>query len=80
MSSFRTWWVTSDRVKVYNDMMLNGIPPKTASACDTPIDKILTFGRQKGINGTPTLFFADGQRVTGAIPADQLKKLLDDAR
>jgi len=29
---------------------------------------------------TPTLFFADGQRVTGAIPADQLKKLLDGAR
>jgi len=73
-------WCSKDRVKVYDEMMLNGNPPKTAGTCDTPIDKIVAYGRQKGINGTPTLFFADGRRVTGAIPADQLKKLLDSAR
>ena len=47
---------------------------------DTPIEKNLAYGRQKGISGTPTLFLGDGQRVTAAIPADQLKKLLDGAR
>lgn len=73
-------WCSKDRVKVWDEMMLNGNPPKTTGTCDTPIEKILAYGRQKGISGTPTLFFADGQRVTGAIPADQLKKLLDDAR
>ena len=73
-------WCSKDRVKVWDEMMLNGNPPKTAGTCDTPIEKILAYGRQKGISGTPTLFFADGQRVTGAIPADQLKKLLDGAR
>jgi len=73
-------WCSKDRVKVWDEMMLNGNPPKTAGTCDTPIEKILAFGRQKGINATPTLFFADGQRVTGAIPGDQLKKLLDGAR
>lgn len=73
-------WCSKDRVKVYNEMMLKGNPPRTAGRCDTPIDKIVAFGRQKGINGTPTLFFADGRRVTGAIPADQLKKLLDGTR
>jgi thiol:disulfide interchange protein DsbC len=73
-------WCSKDRVKVWDDMMLNGNPPKTAGTCDTPIEKILAYGRQKEINGTPTLIFADGQRVTGAIPFDQLKKLLDGAR
>ena len=73
-------WCSKDRVKAYNEMMLKGNPPETAGTCDTPIEKIVADGRQKGINGTPTLFFSDGQRVTGAISADQLKKLLDGVR
>lgn len=73
-------WCSKDREKAYSDMMINGNPPKTAGTCDTPIAKILAYGRQKGISGTPTLFFASGQRVTGAIPAAQLKKLLEGSR
>ena len=73
-------WCSKDRGKVYMDWMLNGNAPATSGNCDTPIEKILAFGRQKSISGTPTLFFADGQRVAGAVPADQLEKLLDGAR
>ena len=73
-------WCSKDRVRVWDDMMLRNSPPKTAGTCDTPIEKILAFGRQKGITGTPTMFLANGQRVTGAIPVDQLKKLIDSAR
>ena len=73
-------WCSKDRGKVYMDWMLNGNAPAASGNCDTPIEKILAFGRQKGISGTPTLFFADGQRVAGAVPADQLEKLLDAAR
>ena len=73
-------WCSKDRGKVYMDWMLNGNAPAASGSCDTPIEKILAFGRQKGISGTPTLFFADGHRTTGAVPADQLEKLLDGAR
>jgi len=73
-------WCSKDRGKVYMDWMLNGDAPATSGSCDTPIEKILAFGRQKGISGTPTLFFADGQRTTGAIPANELEKLLGGAR
>lgn len=73
-------WCSKDRVKTYDDMMLNGRPPRNPGNCDTPIDKIIAFGRQKSINGTPTLFLADGQRISGAIPEDQLRKLVDSAR
>jgi thiol:disulfide interchange protein DsbC len=73
-------WCSKDRAKVYMDWMLNGNAPKAAGTCDTPVDKVVAYGRQKGISGTPTLFFADGQRQTGWIPANQLEKKLDDAR
>jgi thiol:disulfide interchange protein DsbC len=73
-------WCSKDRVKVWDEMMLNGNPPKTAGTCDTPIEKILAFGRRKGITGTPTLFLADGERVRGALPFEQLQKLVDGAR
>lgn len=73
-------WCSKDRAKVYDEMMLKGNPPKDPGRCDTPIDKILAFGREKNIRGTPTLFFANGQRVAGAVPMDQLEKLLDSAR
>jgi thiol:disulfide interchange protein DsbC len=74
-------WCSKDRAKVYTDLMLNGNPPKAAGGeCDTPIEKIVAFGRQKGISATPTMFFADGQRVAGAIAADQLNKMLDNVR
>jgi thiol:disulfide interchange protein DsbC len=76
----RAVWCSKDRVKTWNDMMLNDIAPPATGACNTPIEKILAFGRQKNIRGTPTLFFANGQRVSGAISSDQLNKLLDSAR
>ncbi len=70
-------WCSRDRVKAWDDLMLNGTAPAAASgACATPIDKILAFGKQKNISGTPTLFFADGQRVPGAIPLDQFEQRL----
>jgi len=69
-------WCSKDRVKAWDDWMFKGIAPTAARTCDTPIDKILAFGRQKGISGTPTMFFADGMRVPGAIPVDQLEQRL----
>lgn len=73
-------WCSKDRAKVWDEMMLKGNLPKAAGTCDTPIEKILAFGQRHAISGTPTLFFADGRRVTGVVPLDQLKKLLDSAR
>jgi len=76
MEKSKSVWCSKDRAKVWNDWMLNGVAPATAGTCDTPIEKTLAFGRQKNISGTPTLFFADGQRIPGAIPADQIEQRL----
>jgi thiol:disulfide interchange protein DsbC len=76
MEKSKSVWCSKDRVKVWNDWMLNGAAPTAPGTCTTPIEKIIAFGRQKNISGTPTLFFADGQRIPGAIPADQIEQRL----
>ena len=76
LAKSKSVWCAKDRAKTWNDWMLNGVAPAAAGTCDTPIDKIIAFGRKKNITGTPTLFFVDGQRVPGAISADQIEQRL----
>ena len=74
-------WCSKDRVKAWDDQMLNGIAPTAPGTCDTTaIDKTVAFGKQKNITGTPTLFFVDGQRVPGAIPAEMIEQRLAAAK
>ncbi len=73
-------WCAKDKVKVWDDQLLNNIAPTGPGNCDTPIDKILAFGRSKNITGTPTLFFVDGTRVPGAIPYEQIEQKLASAK
>ena len=68
-------WCSADKSKAWSEWMLNATVP-TAARCDTPIDKNLAFGQKHRINGTPTLIFASGERVPGAVSAEQLEKLL----
>lgn len=74
-------WCSKDRNKAWDDQLVNNIAPTAAGTCDTSsIDKALAFGKQKGITGTPTLFFADGSRVPGAIPVEQVEQRLAAAK
>ncbi len=68
-------WCSADKSKAWNDLMLDGKVP-VAGRCDTPIEKNLEFARKNNITGTPTLFFASGARIPGAVSAEQLEKLL----
>jgi thiol:disulfide interchange protein DsbC len=68
-------WCSADKSKAWSELMLNGTVP-TAARCDTPIEKNLELGRKYRVNGTPTLVFASGERVPGAIPVEQIEKLL----
>ncbi len=75
----KTIWCAADRVKAWNDWMLKGSLPKNKSTCDNPIGKLQALGQKLKVNGTPTLIFADGRRVPGAIPAAQIEKFLSAA-
>ncbi len=70
-------WCSADRMKAWDDWMLNNKAPTEAPAnCLTnPNDKVLALGRKLKISGTPTIFFADGSRIPGAVdlPAVEAK-------
>ena len=74
----RRAWCASDRVKAWNDLMLQGKVPDNKGACDNPVAKVSELGRKLRITGTPTIFFANGKRVPGGVPAAQLIKLIDE--
>lgn len=67
-------WCSADRVKAWDDWMLNNKAAAAAPAnCTTPHEKVFELGRKLKITGTPTIFFADGTRVPGAIDAKGLE-------
>ena len=76
----RAVWCAKDRAKAWADLMLKDVqPPKPSEKCDAPLEKLVAYGQDKGIRGTPTLIFADGSRVPGVLPAADLSKLLEAA-
>ena len=73
-------WCSADRAKAWESWMQNHQAPTAAGTCDTAaIEKNLALGRAMNVDGTPTVFLADGRRLPGAVPADQLDKALADA-
>jgi thiol:disulfide interchange protein DsbC len=73
-------WCAKDRAKVWQDVMVRDQPVPQAS-CDTAaIDRNIAFGKKHKITGTPTVFFADGSRVPGAIDSAKVEKYLADAK
>ncbi len=72
-------WCAKDKAKAWNDWMLNGSVPAGAG-CDTAaLNRNVEFGQRQRITGTPTVFFADGKRVPGAINAEQIEKNIASA-
>ena len=73
-------WCSADRAKAWSDIMLGGNASALAVTrnCDNPVDKNLELGRKMRIDGTPTTFLPNGQRIVGARFND-IKVALDDA-
>jgi thiol:disulfide interchange protein DsbC len=75
-------WCAKDKGKAWTDMMVRDINAPVAS-CDSAqavLTRNLEFASKYKITGTPTLIFADGSRVPGAIGAPQVEKFLADAK
>ncbi len=72
-------WCSKDRVKSWDDLMLNGVRPQTAK-CDTPTTKVMELARKLKVSGTPALIFADGVINPGYLPAEQLEQALNSAK
>ncbi len=73
-------WCTKDRGKTWQDWMVRDKAAATANCDISAIERNLEIGRKHKITGTPTLIFANGTRVPGAITAAQVEKYLTDAK
>ena len=69
-------WCAKDRNAAWTAWMLNKTEPAPATCKSEPTGQLLALGEKLNITGTPTLFFADGHRVAGVMPHDQLEKEL----
>lgn len=68
----RDIWCADNPAAAWKSWMVDGVRPVQRN-CDTPIEKNLALGKKLGIQGTPALYFADGSRVNGALPAEGLE-------
>ena len=67
-------WCAPDRVQAWSDWMHEKKLPPTKTCKGDPVDALQKLGETLHINSTPTLFFANGRRVAGALPAAELEK------
>jgi thiol:disulfide interchange protein DsbC len=73
-------WCAKDRASTWENYMVQGKAlPAAPADCKTPLEQNLTMGRDFGINGTPTIIFADGSRGAGAMPIDAIEQRLTAA-
>lgn len=76
----RNIWCAKDKGKAWLDWMIRDQPAAKASCDTTALERNLDFSKKHKITGTPTVFFADGSRVPGALSAQQVEKLLATAK
>lgn len=74
----RAAWCAPTRTKAWLELALHGKAPQPCKCAD-PVDKTLALGHSLRINSTPTLFFANGERMSGGLAPEQLVRMLDEA-
>ncbi len=75
----RMIWCAPDRVKAWDAFYDTGALPDNKGDCDTPLARTAELGAKFKVNATPTLIFADGSIVPGALPAQRLEAELKSA-
>lgn len=77
----RQIWCSADRARAWSDWMIDGKAPAAREDCDvSAVAKNQEFGRKLNITGTPTIFFADGERVPGAVPLARIEQKLNQTK
>lgn len=70
-------WCSKDPGKAWENWMLNRTAPPSNGDCNvTALGRNLQRGQDMNVTGTPTIFLADGNRLPGAVPVEDLEKAL----
>ncbi|HSV47348.1 MAG TPA: DsbC family protein [Ramlibacter sp.] len=76
----RNIWCAKDKGKAWLDWMVRD-QQASAGSCDiAAINRNVEFGKKHRITGTPTMIFANGTRVPGAVGAAHIEKMLAEAK
>lgn len=67
-------WCAANKAQAFEDFMLHDKELKSAAQCVAPIAQNENMMNELGVKGTPTLFFENGERVTGAVSAESIKE------
>lgn len=69
----RMIWCAPDNVKAWDAFFASGALPANNGDCDNPLAATSALGQKMKVTATPTLIFADGSIVPGALPAQRLE-------
>jgi len=74
-------WCTADHERAWQQYMLQGDSSRlsTSPSCDHPLERNLALARRLGVQGTPTLVWADGSRTDGYVDRGVLEARLKQA-
>ena len=72
-------WCAPDKVKAWDTFFASGKLPDNKGDCGDPVAKTQALGNSLKINATPTLVFADGTMIPGALPLPQIEKEVANA-
>jgi thiol:disulfide interchange protein DsbC len=70
-------WCAPDRAKAWDEFFDTGKLPDNKGDCPTPIKDTALLGNRLRVAATPTLVFADGTVIPGAIPLAQIESEID---
>jgi thiol:disulfide interchange protein DsbC len=73
-------WCAKDRAAAWEQWMQEKRVPVAATCGSDPVADLQHLGDKLHINSTPTIFFADGRRVSGAVPAKDIEQHLVAAK
>jgi thiol:disulfide interchange protein DsbC len=76
----RNIWCAKDKSKAFLDWMVRDVTPPAATCDAAAVARNVEFGKKARITGTPTIIFADGSRVPGAIDTARIEKFLTEAK
>ena len=75
----RMIWCAPDRQKAWDEFFASGKLPDNKGDCDNPVTATAALGQKLRFSATPTLIFADGSVIPGALPAQRIEAELQKA-
>ena len=75
----RMIWCSEDKAKAWDEFFSTGALPDNTGDCDNPVVATNALGQKLKVSATPTLVFADGSVIPGALPASQIESEMAQA-